>query len=112
MNMKSVEFLGDSRKKIKEFPDEVKQDAGYQLDKVQRGDSADDFKPLPTIGKGVQEIRIWHDSGTYRVVCTAKFDDVVYVLHAFQKKTEQTSKHDLDICRDRYKELIRSLKNG
>ncbi len=110
--MKKLEFLGDSLKCLRDFPIDARQDAGYQLDKVQRGEAPDDCKPMPTIGKGVQELRIWDASGTYRVVYTAKFDDVVYVLHAFQKKTEQTSKHAIDLCRDRYKDLIRSLKHG
>ncbi len=55
--------------------------------KVQRGLQPDDFKPMPTIGKGVEEIRIRDDSGTYRVIYTARFADAVFVLHAFQKKT-------------------------
>ena len=85
--MKSVRFLGYSLKALREFPEDAKQDAGYQSDKVQRGEQPDDFKPVPTIGKGVEEIRIWDESGTYRVVYTARLPDAVIVLHAFQKKT-------------------------
>ena len=47
-----------------------------------------DFKPMPSIGRGVQEIRLWDETGTYRVIYTARLANVVYVLHAFQKKTE------------------------
>lgn len=110
--MKAVEFLGDSLKSLRDFPADAKQDAGYQLDKVQRGENPDDFKPMPGIGKGVQELRIWDESGTYRIIYTAKFDDVVYVLHAFQKKTEQTPKHAIELSRERYKDLIRSINHG
>jgi phage-related protein len=53
---------------LREFPENARHDAGYQLDKVQRGEPPDDFKPMPSIGKGVQEIRMWDDTGTYRVV--------------------------------------------
>ncbi len=54
--MKKIQFLGDSLKCLREFPEAAKQDVGYQLDKVQRGESPDDFKPMPSIGKGVEEI--------------------------------------------------------
>lgn len=78
---------------------------GYQLDRVQRGAPPDDFKPMPTIGKGVEEIRVWDDTGTYRVIYTARLADAVYVLHAFQKKTQTTSRRDIDLAWIRYAEL-------
>ena len=81
--MKSIVFVGDSLKRLREFPEDARHDAGYQLDKVQRGQIPDDCKPMPAIGKGVEEIRIWDDSGTYRVIYTARLRDAVYVLHAF-----------------------------
>lgn len=77
------------------------------MDKVQRGEQPDDFKPMPSIGKGVEEIRIWDESGTYRVVYTARLINVVYVLHAFQKKTQATSKRDIELARKRYVEIIK-----
>ncbi|MHB1214945.1 MAG: type II toxin-antitoxin system RelE/ParE family toxin [Thiobacillus sp.] len=84
--------------------------AGYQLDKVQRGEPPDDFKPMPSIGKGVEEIRIWDDAGTYRVIYTARLVNAVVVLHAFQKKTQSTSKRDLDIARERFAQLKKGRK--
>jgi len=84
-----------------------RQDAGYQLDKVQRGEQPDDFKPMPSIGKGVEEIRIWDESGTYRVIYTARLKGTVYVLHAFQKKTQATPKKDIDLARCRFNELMK-----
>lgn len=108
--MKAIKFLGDSLESLREFPDDARQDAGYQLDKVQRGMQPDDFKPMPTIGKGVEEIRIWDDSGTYRVIYTARQAEAVYVLHAFQKKTQATSKRDITIAQARYNELMRGVK--
>lgn len=56
------------------------------------GEQPDDFKPMPSIGKGVEEIRVWDDSGIYRVIYTARLADAVYILHAFQKKTQTTAK--------------------
>ena len=78
---------------------------GYQLDKGQRGDQPDDFKPMSGIGKGVEEIRIAEPSGAYRVIYVARRVDVVYVLHAFQKKTQATPKKDLEIARQRFGKL-------
>lgn len=66
--MPPLSFLGDSLKCLRDFPDDVRHDAGYQLDKVLRGDQPDDFKPMPGIGKGVEEIRVSEPSGAYRVV--------------------------------------------
>lgn len=65
---------------------------------------------MPTIGRGVEEIRVRDDSGSYRVIYTARLADAVYVLHAFQKKTQATSKRDLDIAKERFAKLRREEK--
>ncbi|MDA9272248.1 type II toxin-antitoxin system RelE/ParE family toxin, partial [bacterium] len=85
-------------------------DAGYQLDKVQRGEMPDDYKPMPSIGKGVEEIRIWDETGTYRIIYTARLADAVYVLHVFKKKTQTTSKRDINLAKARFDELRRIIK--
>ena len=103
--MKSIRFLGDSLKRLREFPDDARQDAGYQLDKIQRGEKPDDFKPMPSIGQGVEEIRVWDEAGTFRVIYTARIVDTVVVLHAFQKKTQTTSKRDIELARARWSHL-------
>lgn len=108
--MKLLRFLDDSLKSLREFPEDARHDAGYQLDKVQRGEQPDDFKPMPSIGKGVEELRVWDDSGTYRVIYTARLADAVYVLHAFQKKTQATAKRDVELARKRYTDLIRGAE--
>ena len=108
--MKPIRFLGDSLKAIREFPKDARQDAGYQLEKVQDGKAPDDFKPMPLIGKGVEEIRIWDESGTYRVIYTARMEEAVYVLHAFQKKTQATSQRDIEVAKKRYDELMRGAR--
>jgi phage-related protein len=107
MPVKPIEFLGDSLRSLREFPDDAKRDAGYQLDRVQHGLQPDDFKPMPTIGKGVEEIRVRDDTGAYRVIYTARLADAVYVLHAFQKKTQATSKRDIDLAKQRFALLSR-----
>lgn len=105
--MKTIAFLGNALDELRGFPEDARQDAGYQLDKVQRGEQPDDFKPMPSIGKGVEEIRIWADNGTYRVIYTARLANSVYVLHAFQKKTQATPKRDIEIAKARFNELMR-----
>ena len=108
--MKPVRFLGDLLTCLREFPEDARHDAGYQLDKVQRGEPPDDFKPMPSIGKGVEEIRLRDDTGIYRVVYTARLADAVYVLHAFQKKTQTTAKRDIELAKKRFTELMRGAR--
>ena len=105
--MKPIAFVGNSLDELRAFPDAARHEAGFQLDKVQRGLMPDDFKPLATVGKGVQEIRIRDTSGTYRVIYIAKLEDAVYVLHAFKKKTQRTSKADIELAKQRLAELVR-----
>ena len=102
-----MRFLGDSLKRLREFPPDARHDAGRQIDKVQRGQQPDDFKPMPSIGKGVEEIRVREAAGSFRVVYTARLVEVVYVLHVFRKKTPATSKRDIHIATTRYAQLMR-----
>ena len=96
---------------IRDFPVSARREAGYQLDQVQQGGDPDDWKPVNTVGQGVREIRIREDSGAFRVIYVAKFVNAVYVLHCFQKKTEQTSKADIDLAAKRYKELVKEINH-
>ncbi|PIZ05242.1 MAG: hypothetical protein COY58_00030 [Gammaproteobacteria bacterium CG_4_10_14_0_8_um_filter_38_16] len=109
-NKKEIDFRGDSLDALRAFPVSVKKEAGFQLDKVQSGQDPDDWKPMSTVGSGVREIRIQDAAGIFRVIYVAKLADAVYVLHCFQKKTEKTSKTDIDLATKRYKELMRGLK--
>ena len=84
-------------------------EAGHQLDKVQHGLQPDDAKPMPTIGTGVMELRVWDEAGTFRVVYVAKLEDAVYVLHCFQKKTQQTAQRDIELARKRLKALVKEI---
>lgn len=71
---------------------------------VQVGRDPDDWKPMPSIGPGVREIRIRERSGQFRVIYVASFETAIYVLHAFQKKTPKTSAVDLGLAQRRYRE--------
>lgn len=62
---------------------------------------------MKTIGAGVNEIRIRDDAGAFRILYVAKFAEAVYVLHCFQKKTQQTSKPDIQLAQTRYKDLLK-----
>ena len=105
--IKPVRFLGDSLKRLRAFPEGARHDVGYQIWRVQLGKPADDFKPMPTIGPGVEEIRVRDMTGAYRVIYTARLADAVYVLHMFQKKTRATSSADIEIAAQRFKVLMR-----
>ena len=79
--MKSIVWLGDSRKRITEFPDKARSRAGFELWAVQQG-------------------------GEYRVIYVARFDEAVYVLHAFEKKSPRTSRTDIALGGNRYRALL------
>ena len=106
---KPLQWLGASRGDVRAFPRDARRLAGVQLRRVQQGLDPLDWKPMPTIGKGVREIRIGDAAGAFRVVYVAKFADAVYVLHCFQKKTQKTSKADLDLAESRYRDLLKEL---
>jgi phage-related protein len=99
--VKPLRFIGSSRIDLQSFPKEVRQVLGEELRRVQEGGMPRDFKPMPTVGQGVYEIRVSLE-GAWRVMYVAKFADAVYVLHSFQKKTQQTAKDDIDLAKKRY----------
>ena len=107
--MKPVEWAGDSLDCVRGFDPRVRRAVGQQLGLVQAGKSPADWKPMPSIGPGVNEIRV-HIGGAYRLVYVAKFAEAVYVLHAFQKKSSKTAKNDVDLARARFRRLIRDRR--
>ena len=98
--MKRIIWLGSSYSDLLAFPKEAKQDAGYNLDK-QRGEEPADWKPMASIGNGVREICI-HCGNEYRVIYLVQQEEGIYILHSFVKKTQKTSKKDLDLAKKRY----------
>ena len=78
---------------------------------VQIGRDPDDWKPLPVVGSGAREIRVRDEAGAFRAIYVAKFEDAVYVLHAFQKKTQKISRTDLELAKERYR-IARELAQG
>ena len=106
--MKDVIFLGDSLQNLRLFSTDAKQDVGKQLDTVQRGNEPVDWKPMTSVGRGVKEIRTKVADGIYRTIYIATLPNTVYVLHAFQKKTQKTRKKDIDLAAKRLADLLRT----
>ena len=108
--MKQLLWCGNSYKVLTAFERAVKQASGFQLHLIQQGQDPDDWKPMPGIGAGVREVRV-HVNGEHRIIYLAKFEEGVYILHAFQKKTRKTAKKDLDIAKTRFSEVIQNRAN-
>ena len=87
--MKTVAFVGSSLDDLRDFPEDA------------RGD----------VGPGVREIRVRDATGAFRVIYVASFDEAIYVLHAFQKKTQKTARGDLALAKDRYQEVLMRRKS-
>ena len=105
MDLKPLAFVGSSREELRAFPVEARLRAGFELDQVQRGLPPIDWKPMTSIGSGVLEIRI-HTGVEHRVFYVAKFREAVYVLHAFEKKRQKTSKQNIELGRARLSQLL------
>lgn len=103
--MKEIMWVGSSLQDLRDFPEVPGKRAGFQLELLQEGEEPDDFKPMKSVGKGVQEIRIACDDGAFRVFYVVNRPEAIYVLHAFRKTTQKTEKRDLDLGRTRYKSL-------
>ena len=103
---KPLGWLGSSLDDVRAFPAEAKRAAGYQLGRVQQGLMPDDWKPMSTVGAGVYEIRI-HTGLEHRVFYVAKYEDAIYVIHAFEKRTTQTRGADTALARKRLADFLR-----
>jgi phage-related protein len=110
---KPLIWVGSAREDLRAFPEEVRRRAGFELFLVQSGLMPSDWKAMPKVGPGVVEIRIRTDE-EHRVFYVAKYEEAVYVLHAFQKKTQKTSTRDLELGKNRLKQVVveRSQKKG
>ena len=102
--MKLLKFVGSSLDDLRDFPEEARRTAGFELRTIQNGLEPHDWKPVASVGSGVREIRI-HVLGEWRIIYVANIRDAIYVLHAFQKKTQKTSQRDIELARKRYKQI-------
>jgi phage-related protein len=108
---KPLDWRGSALDDLRGFPDDAKSSAGYQLRKLQEGQEPDKFKPMGIVGPGTYEIIIDTANGWFRVMYVAKFSEAIYVLHSFQKKTNQTSKQDIDTAKRRYAAVVKERKS-
>ena len=103
----TIWYLERLREEVGKWPADVREEMGGQLNKVEYGGEPDDFKPMPTIGAGVNEIRVSAADDQYRLIYVAKFEEAIYVLHVItKKKTQKTSRSDIDIAKKRYSVLV------
>jgi phage-related protein len=105
MALKPPPFHRDSIDRLRDFPENGRRQTGQELHKVQKSTDPNEWKPMPTIGTGVREIRIRGAGGTYRVLYIATLADAIHVLHVFQKKSRKAPQHDLDIASMRLRQL-------
>lgn len=102
--MKPVRFIGNAKRDLTAFPDSPRLRAGHEIFMLQVGREPDDWKPMASIGPGACEIRVRDKRSQYRVIYVAVWRSAIYVLHAFQKKSQKTSQLDLEVARRRYRD--------
>jgi phage-related protein len=102
--MREVGWIGSSLDELRGFSDKAKQRLGYQLDRVQRGETPTDSRAVPDIGKGAVEIRVTCDQTWYRLIYVAGAD-AIWVIHCFQKKSNSMAREDVDLAKKRYKQI-------
>jgi len=118
MSDKPLHWCGSTYKNYRAFPEAIQDDAGYQLGRVQQGLTPRNFGSEPKVGSGVYKIRVYEGGDMYRVFYVARFEEAVYILHCFKKKSTQgiaTPKKDLDLVKKRYAEVVQTrpaLKKG
>jgi len=110
VELKPIAFRGTSRKDLLTFPKAAIEESGHQLFLVQRGDEPDDWKAMAAVGRGCFEIRINEEGDAFRIIYVAKFEDAIYVLHCFQKKSRKTAQYDIDLAKARYQDLVQELR--
>jgi phage-related protein len=104
MSVKPLKFVGSSLDDLRDFPEEARRVAGFELRAIQNGLEPRDWKAMQSVGPGVKEIRI-HVLGEWRVLYVAKIADAIYVLHAFRKKGQKTNKNDVELARKRFTQI-------
>ena len=111
MREKPLLWVGSALDDLRAFPADARRVAGHQLHRVQQGLEPADWKPLPSVGLGVQEIRI-RTRVEHRVMYIAKFPEGVYVLHAFEKRTRKTLQREIDLARQRLRAVMTARRGG
>ncbi len=111
MTAKPLIWIGSSRADVRAFPADARRIAGFQLWRVQQGLHPNDWEPMGTVGAGVRGVRV-HTELEHRVLYIAKFTEGVYVLHAFEKRSQKTPQRELEIAGHRLRLLLRERERG
>ncbi len=107
---KPLRWVGGSLEDVRAFPEAARREVGYQLRRLQGGLLPADWKPMASVGPGVAELRI-HSRVEHRIFYVAKFEEAIFVLHAFEKRTRQTRQADLELARKRLAEVVRARRS-
>jgi phage-related protein len=108
---KQIRWVGSAYHDLLAFPKDARKEAGFQLGKIQTRLDPADWKPFDDVGAGTREIRIRDASGIYRVMDVVKFEEAIYVLHCFRKKTQVTGKQDKAVAAARYRAVVGARKD-
>ena len=102
-------WLGGSLNDLSAFPEDARRAAGFELRRVQQGLQPTDWKPMASVGTGVEEIRV-HTGREHRVFYIARFEEGIYVLHAFEKRSRTTPAKEIELARNRLRAAVTSRK--
>jgi phage-related protein len=108
---KPIIWIGSALDDLRAFPEDARRVAGFELRRVQQGLQPTDWKPMAALGAGVEEIRV-HTGQEHRVFYVARFDEGVYVLHAFEKRSRKTPAREIDVARTRLREVLATRRRA
>lgn len=101
-----IAWEGDAKAVIRSFPDEAKQNLGFQLRLLQQGQQPTDYRAMRSIGPGVFELREQDARAWYRVIYLSRVRDVIHVLHCFEKRSRETPMKEINTARQRLKAVL------
>ena len=111
-----IAWEGDSKEVISSFPDSVRGNLGFYLRSLQEGHQPNNYRPMRSVGPGVFELRDQDESTWYRVIYLSRVQDVIHVLHCFEKRSRETPMKEIHTARRRLKEvrarIMRERKHG
>jgi len=105
MATKDLYWCATSLEDLRRFSLSARKTAGFELHLVQHGEDPSDFKHMRSVGRGVFEIKVSEEGQAFRILYIAKYAEAVYVLHAFEKKSQRTKKKDIEIAKRRLRDV-------
>ena len=108
---KPILWVASSLSDLRAFPEDARRVAGFELRRVQQGVQPTDYKPMATVGPGVEEIRV-RTRQEHRVFYVARFEEGVYVLHAFEKRSRKTPTREIEVARTRLQDVLAARRRG